>query len=342
MKIKKNIYVLIFSTLTVSFFICTGCIPDKEFLISGKTMGTTFHIKLNTVFFTNISKIEKKIHARLKQINNSMSIFLPFSEISNFNSFYKVNTKFKISQDFMNVIITGNKLYLLTNGAWDATMSPVITLWGFGSKTFQPHIPNPDKIKKALYQTGFKNIKIIDKHHIIKKTKDLNLDFGSIAKGYAVDQISLLLKSLNIKSFLVEIGGEVYAQGTKKNSKPWKVGINLPYKNASFNKVYKAVNLKNKALATSGNYRIFFNIKGKDYSHIIDPETGWPVSNKIISVSVTAPNCMFADGLATAIMVMGCQKGIDLANSMKNIDVLILTVDTNNNLKEYSSKNFFK
>ncbi len=340
MKIKKNLYILIFFTLNT--FICSGCTTDKESLISGKTMGTTFHIKLNTSFFTDISKIEKKILIKLKQINNSMSIFLPSSEISKFNSFYKINTKFKISHDFMNVMKAGNKLYILTNGAWDATTNPIISLWGFGSKIFQPHIPDPDKIKKTLSKTGFENIKIIDKHHIIKKKKALSINFGSIAKGYAVDQISLLLKSLKIKSFLIEIGGEVYAQGTKKNIMPWKVGINLPYNNASFNEVYKTINLKNKALATSGNYRIFFNINGKTYSHIINPKTGWPVSNKIVSVSVTAPNCMLADGLATAIMVMGYEKGISLVNSLKNIDVLILIIDANNNLKEYSSKYFFK
>ena len=153
---------------------------------------------------------------------------------------------------------------------------------------------------------------ISEKGYLSKRNPHVSLDLGSIAKGYGVDQVAEVIRNNGIKNFLVEIGGEVYASGCKIDGGYWLVGINMPDKDALIGDIYKTVRLKNKALATSGDYRNFFEKKGAFYSHVIDPRTGYPVKNGIVSVSVVADDCTFADGLATAIMVAGHEKGLEL------------------------------
>ena len=150
------------------------------------------------------------------------------------------------------------------------------------------------------------------------------LDLASIAKGYAVDQVSHLLQTSGIENFLVEIGGEVFASGYRKDGKPWRVGINQASTTASTADVYQVVPLHNRAMATSGDYRNYFEAGDKRYFHIIDPRTGYPVNNHVVSVSIVADTCMFADGLATAIMVMGLEHGMALINSLKEVEGFII------------------
>jgi thiamine biosynthesis lipoprotein len=155
-----------------------------------------------------------------------------------------------------------------------------------------------------------------------------------------VDQIAKLIQDKGIKNYLVEIGGEVYAEGYRKDGGKWRIGINKPEKGTPFNQIYKIVSLYNKAMATSGDYRNFFEKNGKIYSHIIDPKTGYPVSNRVVSVSIIADSCTYADGLATAVMVMGPQKGIDLINRLENIEGLIIVMENDGRLTDHVSKGF--
>lgn len=310
------------------------------FSISGKTMGTTYHIKVETNGADLEDTLKKQITDRLEQLEQSMSTFRKNSEISRFNAFKKSGRLFPVSNDFYRVLQISKKLYELTYGAWDGTVKPLVDLWGFGPLDKKKKIPEQRQIRKQLKRVGFDQIELKNNGHVVKLNASVVLDLGSVAKGDAVDEISELLRSNGINDYLVEIGGEVYASGTKKDGSPWRVGINKPLPHAPFQQIHKVVKLRNKALATSGDYRNFFEINGIRYSHVIDPKSGYPVSNGVVSVSIIADTCAFADGLATAIMVMGHKDGIALINRIDGVEGLIIVKQRNNTLMDVMSNGF--
>jgi thiamine biosynthesis lipoprotein len=317
-----------------------GPAKATAFLISGKAMGTTYHITVATVGVERVDTLKNQIAARMEQLEQSMSTFRKDSEISRFNAFQKPGQLFSVSDDFYRVLKISKKLYGMTHGAWDGTIKPLVDLWGFGSTGKKKKIPDRRQIRRRLKQTGFHQIELKNDRHVVKLNASVILDLGSVAKGDAVDEISGLLRSKGINDYLVEIGGEVYASGTKKDGSPWRVGINKPLPHASFQQLHKVVKLKNKALATSGDYRNFFEVNGIRYSHVIDPKNGYPVSNGVVSVSVLADTCAFADGLATAVMVLGHKDGIALVNRIAGVECLIIVKQTDNTLIDVISNGF--
>ena len=303
-------------------------------------MGTYYTIVIYTPKKVITGDLKQKIDVQLKMINQQMSLYSKSSEISKFNRAGK-DEEIQISKGFYKVITQSQKLYALTDGAWDGTVRPLYDLWNFDkTQTIAPAVPDQKKIETCLVKTGFHNI-IIQEKTLTKKIAFLNLDLGSIAKGYGVDAVVSLLRSSGFKNFFVEIGGEVYVAGQKGIQRKWKVGISMPTDDYS-NKPYKILILSDKALATSGTYRNFFKINGKTYSHILDPKTGWPIDNNIVSVSVLADNCTLADGLATSLMVMGRQKGIELINSLDNVECMMVIKEDHNSLKSFFSFDFEK
>ncbi|MBF0397039.1 MAG: FAD:protein FMN transferase, partial [Desulfobacterales bacterium] len=246
-----------------------------------------------------------------------------------------------VSDDFFNVIISAKEVYELTKGAWDGTINPFMKIWRFHDLKNIKKIPEKELIAQTLMQVGFDKIEISKEKYLRKKNPAITIDLASIAKGYAVDAVSsLIIKETKSNDFLVEIGGEVFASGFRKDGKKWRVGINTPDNNASYDSVYKIVTLHDMAMATSGNYRNFFELDGKKYTHIIDPKTGYPIDNGVVSVSVIAKNCTLADGLATGIMVLGYEKGIALVNGLKDIECLIVVKNKENKFIDYYSKGF--
>jgi len=330
-----KIFLLILGTLLFA-----GCGKQKEVLFSGQTMGTTYHITTVAGYFNNQKDLKVKIDKRLEDINKSMSTYLKDSEISRFNSLQNTGEKFYVSGDFWQVMTVAQKIYQLTGGAWDGTVKPLVNLWGFGSTKNTYRIPEKSEIQAHLADIGFNQIEIKAGRCLIKRKEAVSLDLASIAKGYAVDQIADLVRKNGINDFLVEIGGEVYAAGLRKDGTPWRVGINQPKKNAPADQVYKVVNLQDKAFATSGDYRIFFEIDGRRFSHIIDPRTGYPVTSGVVSASIVAGNCTLADGLATALVVLGPEKGLELVNSLTDVECLIVRQNKDGALIDYFSKNF--
>ena len=312
----------------------------QETLISGKTMGTTYHVKVVTGYSIKSKGLKEKIDNRLEEINQSMSTFIKGSEISRFNRLSLVGERFYASDDFLHVMIVAKNLYTLSNGAWDGTIMPLVNLWGFGDKEKKGDIPKKKEIDRLLPEICFEHIEILENRYLVKRKAPISVDLASIAKGYAVDQIADLIRTNGIQNFIVEIGGEVYASGFREDGKPWKVGINRPDKDAPFDQVHKVVALHNRALATSGDYRNFLEIYGKSYSHIFDPKTGYPVSNSVVSVSVLADKCAFADGLATALMVMGAEKGLQLVNTIDGVECLIVVWEKDGSLTDHYSHEF--
>jgi thiamine biosynthesis lipoprotein len=317
-----------------------GCGMQKEFEFSGKTMGTTYHITVVAGYFENTKMLKDEIDMRLDEINKSMSTFRKDSEISRFNALQTVGEKFRISDDFYNVMTVAKMIYEETGGAWDGTVKPLVDLWGFSKLENKHTIPEKSQIAALLSETGFNNIEIFADQYLAKKNSSITIDLASIAKGYGVDQVAALIRANGIQQFLVEIGGEVFAAGLRKDGKKWRIGINRPQKNAPIDQVYKVVDLQNKGFATSGDYRNYFEVNQHRFSHVIDPRNGFPVDNGVVSVSIIANTCTFADGLATAVMVLGHKKGLDLVNRLDNTECIIVTQKEDSTLIDHYSRGF--
>jgi thiamine biosynthesis lipoprotein len=331
-----SVRLLVIVALLIAAF---GC-GKTEHSLAGRTMGTTYTVKVVAGYFGSISGLQEKIDRRLDQINHSMSPYLKDSEISRFNRFQEVGVEFPISEDFLRVMQLADRIHSLSEGAWDGTVNPLVDLWGFGRAGRTDQRPPPEKIAALLGDIGFQKIEIKDSGALVKRNAAVSLDLSSIAKGYGVDQVAAEVRSAGFSDFLVEIGGEVYAAGIRPDGRSWRVGINRPKIDARFDEVYKVVTLRDRAFATSGDYRNFFVENGVRYSHIIDPRSGYPVSQGVVSASILADNCTLADGLATAVMVMGAEKGLALINRLDHVHGLIISELPDGTLKDHFSKGF--
>lgn len=290
--------------------------------ITGRTMGTFYTVKFISRKKESVLVWKKRIDMQLRQVNRNMSMFDPKSELSEFNRLAP-DTGFTASTNLYAILEQARELHGLTRGAWDGTVKPLVDLWGFGTRTQSTPVPDPEAIAQALAGTGFSNITFIPPR-TIKKTKPVTLDLGSIAKGWGVDAVKRLLKGFKIEDCLVEIGGELSATGKNAKNQNWSVGINRPDIKSAGQELFRVVRLENQAIATSGNYRNFFIHEGRKYTHIIDPRTGYPVDGSIVSATVVNPSCTFADGLATALMVMSAEQGVALVNTLKDTECLII------------------
>lgn len=295
----------------------------SQYALRGKTMGTYYSVKFISDEKADLQVWEKRVKILLSEINKKMSMFDPQSELSLFNLHAQKNPM-TVSKEFLSILLTGRQLFDITGGAWDGTVKPLVDLWGFGVEKNMRRIPAEDDIRRALSSTGFHYIDILPPKTVIKN-RPVTLDLGSIAKGYGVDKLAAMFQSFGINDVLVEIGGELSASGRNLKGRPWSVGITRPAKKSLRQNIYTAVRLDSRSIATSGDYRNFFKKNGKAYSHIISPKTGRPVKTDIVSASVISGTCTFADGLATALMVMDLQKGLDTVNALENTECLVIT-----------------
>jgi FAD:protein FMN transferase len=322
----------------ILLFWSTGFGAPRELLLTGATMGTTYHIKVVPEADKDGKDLRTRIDHRLKQLNESMSTFQSDSEISRFNRLQAVDQEFAVSQDFLAVMLAADAVYSLTDGAWDGTVKPLVDLWGFGSAGPIDEAPSAQAVAAALQNVGFHGIEVSAKGFLKKRLAAVTVDLASIAKGYGVDQVARLIEGAGFRNYLVEIGGEVYAAGRRPDGRKWRVGINRPVKKAAASAVYRALDLQDQAMATSGDYRNFEIIGGRAYSHIIDPRSGYPVTHGVVSTSVVAPNCTLADGLATALMVLGPVKGISLLNNLDAVEGLIIVQKADGSLENHWSR----
>lgn len=281
-------------------------------LISGPTMGTSYSIKLSELpAGVRQEELHKDIDSILEQINDQMSTYRPDSDLSRFNR-SKGRDWFDVSPETAQVVQEALSISLKSGGAFDVTVGPLVNLWSFGPQKRPRKVPSDEEIKAMLAVFGYEYLKVRTSPPAMQKLIDgLEVDLSAIAKGFAVDQVAELLIQRGVKGFMVEIGGEIRAYGTKANSIPWTVGIELPADDQR--SIQEIVKLGDRALATSGDYRNFFMEDGKRYSHTIDPRTGRPVEHRLASVSVIAEQCMLADAWATTLMVLGPEKGYEFA-----------------------------
>jgi thiamine biosynthesis lipoprotein len=320
--IRMQILLLLLSVVFVS------CLKQSEqpAEITGAALGTTYSIKLfNSTSNPSISELHTGIMEVIADVDKTMSVFVENSEVSRFNRLSGTDW-LTVSPALIQVISESLAISRASDGAFDVTIGNLIDLWGFG-KTLKPdRVPSQQAIQSALQTSNYKKLLVsADQTAISKAIPDLAINLSAIAKGYAVDEIASFLESRGFDRFLVEIGGEVRTKGLKSKGKPWLVAIERP--ETDKRSIYKVIGLTDLSLATSGNYRNFFEIAGKRYSHIIDPETGRPVDNNISSVSVFHPSCMIADALATTLMVLGYEKGSQFAKERNYAVLWLLRTD---------------
>lgn len=300
--------------------------------IEGETMGTTYHIKWADDV-KQAEEIHQLVDARLREINSLMSTYDPESELSRFNQSQQTDW-FEVSAETAKVVDAALQVSKISQGAFDPTVGRLVKLWSFGSdpRSFEP--PSDAAIEGALKSVGYQKLSVrLDPPALSKSDPDVDVDLSAIAKGYGVDAIVELLAAKSIQNCMVEIGGETRVTGNKHGA-PWTLGIERPEELT--HSLYAKVELNNQALATSGNYRNYFESEGIRYSHTIDPRTGRPVRHQLASASIIASDCMTADAWATTMMVLGPEQGLALADE-QSISAYLLE-HNGESLRELASK----
>ncbi|MCU0450517.1 MAG: FAD:protein FMN transferase [Bernardetiaceae bacterium] len=295
--------------------------------LAGQAMGSTYNIRYLHPQGTNL---QAGIDSLLEVFNHSLSTYEDSSDISRFNETGEVRFRYPF---FYPVLERSRQLHQLTNGAFDPTVAPLVRAWGFGPKKGLPsRPPNVDSLRPFVDFTALQ----YDPQGVKRTRPGITLDFNAVAPGYGVDLVAELLRTRGATSYLVEIGGEVACRGLNERGQVWTVGISNPqYEEKGGEAMQAALHVRDQALATSGNYRRFYEKDGKRYAHTIDPKTGYPVQHNLLSATVLAPDCMTADALATAFMVMGTQPAI--AFSEQHQIPVFLVYDDNGQAKTYTS-----
>lgn len=301
--------------------------PDVAATIRGKTMGTTYTVKLAELpAGKTAADVKAVIDARLETVNRQMSTWRKDSEISRFNA-HAGTDWFPVSADTVTVLREAQRISELSGGKFDVTVMPLVNLWSFGPENRPRKTPSDEEIARRKQSVGYRLLELRENPPAVRKTRsDVTVDLSAIAKGFGVDRVAGELDLLGVTGYMVEIGGEVRCQGTKGDGRPWQIAIQSPAMSRDSAQRVVALRDSHRAMATSGDYRNYFEQAGKRYSHTIDPQTGRPVTHKLASVSVVAGNCMTADGMATAIMVLGPEAGYNFAVK-NNLAVLLLVAD---------------
>ncbi len=294
-------------------FSLSGCGQNSASVkLQGKAIGTTYLIvAYNLPVGLGVKKIQQGVEQVVADVNSVMSLFKADSELSRFNA-YKGTDWFAVSKELAGVVGKAKQVSLLTGGAFDMTVAQLVNLWGFGPEKRPEKIPTAAQVKKAQAEMGSDFVPVRSEPPALKKLRpSISIDLAAIAKGYCVDAVSGWLEQSGVSDFMVEIGGEIRTAGTKPGNAPWLIGVEKPV--AGNRAVQAVIELGGRAMATSGDYRNYFEADDKRYSHIIDPLSGKPISHNLVSVSVVEDSCTMADALATALMVMGPEQGIRLA-----------------------------
>jgi len=333
------------SSLILLLFYLSGCDTTQPLSgWSGLTMGTTYQVKIAraSISKTRLESLRTMVDSALTEVNRQMSTYDPGSEISRFNKFADT-TKFEVSTEFVEVVNEALKVYESSDKAFDITVAPLVNLWGFGVRGNRIAPPNKKEIGTILKYIGSSNLSTDGISGLKKKIPELQLDLSAIAKGYGVDVVARVLSHKGYENFMVEIGGEVFARGDKADGDFWKIGIDAPDLHSLPGQNIQAIlSLKNIAVATSGDYRNFFEYDGKIYSHTINPKSGFPVTHALASVTIIAQNCMEADALATTVMVMGREKGVRYIETLTNVEAFFIVRKTKESYDIFQSSGFEK
>jgi thiamine biosynthesis lipoprotein len=290
--------------------------------IDGRTQGTTYRLRAFAdvpVSEARTAEIHARVEAELRRIDELMSSWREDSEIERFNR-APAHAPFPLSVETNEVLDLADRIWRLTGGAFDPAIGRVIRLWGFGGAPRRSDIPSEGEITAALRESGWAHV-VRDGRSLVKRRDGLCIDLSGIAQGYAVDRLFGLLQREGYRSVLVEIGGEVRAGAPPPGQPSWRIGIEEPDGDGSLR---ATLALRNAAVSTSGDYRSGFDVDGVRYSHILDPQDGRPIRTGLASATVVAPDAATSDALATALMVLGAEKALDLVEGLPDVDCLLL------------------
>jgi len=329
---KKNIiYSLVLVSLVALVWLYRNYVasPDEnstsgQVMISGQTMGTVYNIKY---LDEEGRTFKSEVDSLLEVFNQSLNHYLPASEITRFN---QSDTLYFDLPYFYPVLESSQRVVDATGGAFDPTVAPLVNAWGFGPEGGE--LPDSLAVDSLLNLVGFDNI-AFSQEWVAKTQPSVQLNFSAIAKGYGVDVVTEYLEAQGIQNMMVEIGGEVACRGVNAQGEIWRIGIDDPVNRGNMS---AAISINDRAIATSGDYRNFYERDGKRYSHTIDPKTGYPVQHTVLSVSVIADNCMTADAYATAFMVLGLDKSLEVLEQQTDLEAYII-FDDNGEAKTYQT-----
>jgi FAD:protein FMN transferase len=308
-------------------------IPDmpslKTFVLTGKAQGTTFNIKYRSA--------DSLVNLFVK-VDQSLSLYNTGSLISTFNHSDEV---INCDEYMLAVVKKSLEICLASDGAFDITVKPLVDLWGFGTSG-KRRVPSGEKIRKALSGVGCSQIYVAG-NRLYKKNKTIQIDCNGIAQGYTVDLISVLLESKGVKNYMVELGGEIRVLGLNNEEQEWSIGIEGPLKNmAGDYEQNRVLRLSNGAVTTSGTYRNAFSKAGKQYSHLINPHTGYPIENGMLSATVIAPDAITADALDNVCMVLGPEAAIKLLQKYPNVEAYLVYQLPNGQMADTLTRGFKK
>lgn len=302
----RAVAVLVFCLINSSAKLANG---EDPLVIDGPIFGTSYSVKVWPVHSNRLDELNRKIAARLHEIDHRMSTYKSESEVSRFNR-APAGTWFAVSDETAHLVARALEQSRLTDGAFDITVGPLVRLWNFGSQSVgngtsrSELIPSDEEILRTMQSVGFEKLQVRFEPPSLLKTRDhVEIDLSAIAKGYAVDQVAELLAKSRIDNFLVEIGGEIRCLGSRSPGESWTIGIEDPRADSRSSSTF--LSLSDASIASSGDYRNFFEVDGTRYSHTIDPRSGRPVRHRFAASTVWDDNCARADALATALLVMG-------------------------------------
>ncbi len=320
--IKRKWLNLLFFVLLLSA--CDQQGNDKQYPLqySDEIMGTSFTVKATLLPDTiKGDELKLEIKSLLDKLNGQMSTYLQNSELSRFNSNHTTQWQ-TVSASLFDVLDEAKTIADITSGAFDITVGPLVNLWGFGPDPISFKAPENQAIEQQLSRIGIQHLQLNSKTRQIKKQMpELYLDLSAIAKGYAVDQVGILLESHDIKDYMVEIGGELRLKGNNKNGLPWRIAVEKPTPEKRM--IQKVLPITDVSMATSGDYRNFFELDNTRFSHTIDPRTGRPIKHNLASITILSDTTMKADAYATALMVLGPEQGYKIAEQ-ENIAALFI------------------
>ncbi|RJT40179.1 FAD:protein FMN transferase ApbE [Rahnella woolbedingensis] len=307
-------------------------------VIEGKTMGTFYRVSLAGVDKNREAALREQIEAQLKEDDHQLSTYKEDSVLSRFNQ-YQGNVPQPISAGMADAIVTSVRIGMLTGGAMDITVGPLVNLWGFGPDKQPVKTPTPDEIEAARKLTGLQHLKVVqqsDGQYLQKDLPGMYVDLSTVGEGYATDHLARLMEGNGISNYLVSVGGAVVSRGHNPKGNPWQVAIQKPTDKETA--VQAIVDLQGMGISTSGSYRNYYELDGKRLSHIIDPATGSPITHKLVSATVIAPTALEADGWDTGLMVLGTRKALALAEK-QHLAVYLITKE-GDTFKSYMSPQF--
>tara|TARA_R110000787_G_scaffold30381_2_gene81637 strand:+ start:16779 stop:17825 length:1047 start_codon:yes stop_codon:yes gene_type:complete len=324
-----------FLFVVVMVFLLSACDQQSQLVYDGRTMGTTYQVKLVPSEQPVSEGLGQRIQSRLDSLNQTFTTYQQNSELMLLNR-SPVGQVYAVSSDMLQVLKTAKEVHQLTSGAFDPTVGALVNLWGFGPENTGDRVPSETDIAAELALVGFNKLQITPDGANIIRSSDIALDMSAVAKGYAVDAVAELLEQEGFNHYLVEVGGELRLKGLKANKDPWRIAIEAPSLERGL--VQKVLIPGDVAVATSGDYRNYFEKDGKRYSHTIDPRTGYPLDHQLASVTIIAETAVFADALATGFMVLGADASLKVAE--KNKLAVYLLVKEGDAFKGYYSSAF--